>query len=218
MIPREEFQLMNRLYQAICRDHRGKMEEMQSLSTACRMNRYCRERVKNGNSVCAKCFAMRQTAYQKTLEAKLERNFELLTTQIIDQKYWPELNTLYFRLESFGDLENTIQLTNYFNFCNANPATTFALWTKNIHILRELRENGGIKPRNLIIVESAPIINKAIKPSDEWVDKVFVVLDKSHKGDPCVNCRKGDGTDKKCIRCLNCYKLDGPNVIYEIVK
>ena len=218
MTTREKAELMNKLYEAICRNHRGKMEGMWSLSTSCRLNSYCLSRHKNGDSICADCFALRQTDYQKTLAEKLERNTELLTKEVIPEDCFPIIPLNIFRLESFGDLNNIIQIENYFNFAKANPDTVFALWTKNAFLFPEARELGIEKPDNIIIIESAPLINIPIEPSDPWVDKVFVVWDKSYKGCDFINCRKGDGKDKRCVECQNCYKFDGPKVINEIVK
>lgn len=218
MTIREKATLMSKLYDAICRNHTGKMEGMWSLSTSCNLNRYCIARHKNGDSICAKCFAVRQTSYQKTLAKKLEKNTELLTKEVIDEEYFPIVPLNIFRLESFGDLNNIIQIQNYFNFAKRNPETIFALWTKNAFLFPEARKVGIAKPDNIIIVESAPFINTPIKPSDIWVDKVFVVWDKSYKGCDFINCRKGDGKDKRCVECQNCYRFDGPKVINEIVK
>jgi len=218
MTTREKVQLANKIYEAICRNHNGKMEGMWSLSTSCRLNPYCQAKHKNGDSICAKCFAVRQTSYQHSLANKLERNTELLTKEIIPEDCFPAIPLDIFRLESFGDLNNIIQIENYFNFAKANPDTIFALWTKNAFLFPKARAAGIEKPNNIIIVESAPLINTPIEPSDHWVDKVFVVWDKSHKGCDFINCRKGDGTDKKCVKCRNCYRFDGPKVINEIVK
>lgn len=218
MTTRKRAELVNKLYEAICRNHRGKMEGMWSLSTSCNLNPYCHARHKNGDSICAKCFAIRQTEYQKSLAKKLERNTELLTTEIIPEDCFPYIPLDIFRLESFGDLNNITQIINYFNFTNANKNTIFALWTKNTFLFPEARKQEIKKPENLIIIESAPLINTPIEPSDPWVDKVFIVWDKSYKGMPFINCRNGDGKDKKCIDCRNCYYKDGPKVINEIVK
>lgn len=207
-------QFINKLYEAICRNHTGKMEGMWSLSTSCILNKYCQARHKNGNSICAKCFALRQTGYQHTLAAKLARNTELLAMEEIPEDCFPDVSEKdIFRLESFGDLNNVLQIKNYFGFAESNKGTVFGLWTKNTFLFPEAREQGIKKPDNIIIIESAPIINKVIEPSDPWVDKVFVVWDKSYKNDPKINCGKA-----KCIKCRNCYDLDGPKVINEVLK
>ena len=213
MNTREKASLMNQLYAAICKNHNGKMEGMWSLSTSCHLNPYCQARHKNGDSICSKCFAVRQTACQHSLAEKLGRNTELLTKEVIPEDCWPAVPLNIFRLESFGDLNNVIQIENYFNFAKENLTTVFALWTKNVFLFPKAREAGIKKPENLIIIESAPLLNTPIEPSDEWVDKIFVVWDKSHKGEEMVNCG-----GKRCIECQNCYRFDGPKVINEIVK
>lgn len=207
-------QFVNKMYEAICRNHGGKMEGMWSLSTSCRLNKYCQARHKNGNSICSKCFAIRQTDWQHELANKLERNTELLTENEIPAECMPDVSIKdIFRLESFGDLNNVMQIKNYFTFAEANKGTIFGLWTKNTFLFPEVRKAGIKKPSNVIIIESAPLIDTPIEPSDEWVDKVFIVWSKKYKNEPWINCGKA-----KCIGCRNCYDLDGPKVINEVVK
>ena len=206
----ELVQIMNKIDKAICKDHSGKMKGMQSLSTACGMNPYCKARVENGDSICAKCYAMRQTAFRKALEKKLERNTELLTKELYPVEAFPKVNTKIFRFESFGDLNNVIQLGNFINMCKANPKTTFALWTKNVFLLREAREVGFKKPRNLIIVQSSRLLNIVDEPADPWVDKVFTVWSKANKK---INCG-----GRKCFECRRCYTKRTGKYVHEVVK
>lgn len=186
---------------------------MWSVSTSPFMNTYCQARHKNGNSICSKCFSMALNEQRDGLRDKLERNTILWSTQIIPIDCFPVVPMEIFRLESFGDLNNIVQLTNYFNFCLANPLTRFALWTKNTFLFPIAREFGIDKPSNLIIIESAPLFNTPIEPSDRWVDKTFTVWTKEYFDADFINCGK-----KECITCQNCYRRDGVRQINELVK
>ena len=201
------------LWEALCKDHEGKMILMWSASTSPWCNPYCQARHKNKNSICSKCFSIALTEMRESLRNKLERNTVLWTTEIIPIDCFPVLPVSLFRLESFGDLNNIVHLTNFFNFCLANPAVRFALWTKNTFLFKLARELGIDKPANLIIIESSPLFNTPITPSDEWVDKTFTVWTKEYVDADFINCGK-----KKCVECQNCYKIDGPTEINELVK
>lgn len=205
----EMIEVAEKLAYGICNNHTGKMTGMSSFSTSCRCNKYCLERMKNGNSICSHCFSFRQTAIQKTLENKLEKNTDVITKEVYPVEVMPKVLKRIFRLESFGDLNNATQLINYFTFCNANKLTQFSLWTKNIWFLKEVRELGYEKPSNLFIIQSSAIINVKEEKKDPWVDKVFTVYDKDAD---FINCGK-----KKCIECQLCY-TEGVDEINEIVK
>lgn len=205
--------IKQKLFESLCKDHDGKMLGMWSVSTSPFMNPYCIARHKNGNSICSKCFSIALNEQRPELREKLERNTILWTTEIIPIECFPILPVTMFRFESFGDLNNIIQLVNYFNFCLVNPDVKFAIWTKNTFLFKMARELGVIKPKNLEIVESAPLFNTEIDPSDEWVDRVFVVYTKEYFEADFINCGL-----RKCIECQNCYNPNGPKVIKELVK
>lgn len=206
---KEIMKIREQLNYGICNNHTGKMTGMSSFSTSCRCNKFCLMRMKNKNAICSHCFSYRQTAIQKTLEKKLEKNTDVITKEIYPVEAMPMVLKTIFRLESFGDLNNAVQLINYFTFCNANPFTKFALWTKNIWFLKQVRELGYKKPSNLIIIQSSVNINEKEEKKDEWVDKVFTVYDYMHDG---INCGK-----KQCAKCQLCY-TDGVDEINEIKK
>ena len=52
-------------------NHSGKMEGMQSLSTSCLCNEYCKNRSSNSELVCSHCYAQRQMKRYKNLNACL---------------------------------------------------------------------------------------------------------------------------------------------------
>ena len=130
----------------------------------------------------------------------------------------PEINALYFRLESFGDLNSAAQFENYLNIVWKNPAVNFAIWSKNPHIMAELFNIGYVKPENLQIVYSAlklnapEILTAAIMKRYTFIDRVFIVYDKEtiKKENIAINCG-----GRSCINCLQCYTKGGAAVIRE---
>ena len=115
---------------AMCTSHTGKMNGMWSLSTSPLVNQHCLNKSKCDGLVRKHCFSINMQKMRKELKEKLIRNTELLTKIVIPVADMPTLNIKYFRFESFGDLNNEIQVQNYFNLCRKNKETTFALWTK----------------------------------------------------------------------------------------
>lgn len=201
--PREA-QLAQFMWDAICTNHTGKMTGMWSLSTSCLCNKYCLARMEDPDSICSKCYSERQMEWQENLRIKLYRNTLILTTIEIPVELMPRFNVMKGRFESHGELNNVIQIKNFFNLCKANPGTIFALWTKNTFLFPEARKQGVRKPKNLIIIESSFKINEVTKPSDPWVDKVFTVFNKKFAREHGIEINCGG---RSCMNCeTDCYK------------
>ena len=200
----KEAQLAQFMWDALCTNHTGKMTGMWSLSTSCLCNKYCLARMKDPNFICSKCYSERQMEWQENLRIKLYRNTLILTTIEIPVELMPRFNVMKGRLESHGELNNVIQIKNFFNLCKANPRTMFALWTKNTFLFPEARKQGVRKPGNLIIIESSPKLNVITEPSDPWVDKVFTVFNKKFAREHGIEINCGG---RCCMTCeTNCYK------------
>ena len=196
--------------------HGGKLEGFDSLNTSVLLNKICTERAKDKKSICSKCYARNYADFRKSLRDNLAKNTEVLTNQIIPTEEWATLNNLYFRLESFGDLNNSIQVKNYFNFCKANKNTQFTLWTKNPEFIDIAIREGETKPNNLIIVQSSPHINVTTKPKYDFIDIVFTVFTKEYAEEHKVIIGCGG---RKCLDCLKCYtKGKGVRYINELLK
>ena len=197
-------------------NHTGKMEGMQSLSTSCLKNNFCQAYSKDPNKICSKCYAQRQMKIYKNMNKCFNKNTEVLTTRVFKVKEMPLLNASLFRLESFGDLNNGIQLINYFNLCKANIHTNFALWTKNPFIIKKVLKMGYKKPKNLQIVLSSPYLNK-VENIDKYyfVDKVFTVYDNAYLNDRDIEINCGT---KKCLSCKKCYLKNNVKYINERIK
>lgn len=200
----------------ITQNHNGKMEFIQSLSTSCLLNKYCKERMKNNDSVCSKCYARRMMKRYPQLRECLANNHEILTKDVLELDDLPRTNVVFFRFEAFGELENEIQFINYINICKKNKFTNFAIWTKNTWIIDNVFKQGYKKPKNLIIVVSSTELNKQTDIEKyKWADKVFTVYTKEaiKEKDIEINCG-----GKKCADCLLCYTKNKIKYINEKLK
>lgn len=196
----------------------GKLKEINSISTAVFLNPQCIRNAAIDGSICAHCYAARYSSFRPALARKLELNTALYNTLVLPVELLPEINALYFRLESFGDLNSATQFINYLNVVKKNKAVNFAIWTKNPQFMAAAFNSGYEKPENLQIVYSALKLNapecliKAIMKKYSFIDRVFIVYDKETiKADNIeINCG-----GRSCIACLQCYTKGGAAVIRE---
>ena len=195
--------------------HSGKMAGMVSISTSVTTNERCEKNAKIKGSICEKCFAAKQMKVFPSMEKPMVENQRILTSDVLPFDMLPTINSLYFRFEAFGDLNNAIQVKNYFNLCYKNPRVKFALWTKNPDYIAEAIADGYEKPENLNIVLSSLFMNKERKNIFPFVDKVFTVYDPDYieKNDVNINCGA-----RNCFDCGLCYEKNGVHVINEKLK
>lgn len=195
--------------------HNGKMSGMVSISTSVLQNARCAKNAQIKGSICEKCFAAKQMKVFPSMEKPMIENQRILTSEILPMEKLPTINNLYFRFEAFGDLNNAIQVANYFNICKKNPRVKFALWTKNPDFISQAIEAGHKKPDNLNIVLSSLFINKKRNNAFPFVDKVFTVYDpqyiESHNVE--INCGS-----KNCFSCGLCYEKNDVAIINEKLK
>ena len=150
-----------------------------------------------------------------SMEKPMVENQRILTSEILPAEKLPRINNIYFRFESFGDLNNATQVKNYFNICYKNPRVKFALWTKNPDYIAKAIKMGYEKPANLNIVLSSLFINVQRKTRYEFVDKVFTVYDKNYiaENNTDINCGA-----RNCFKCGLCYEKNGVKIINEKLK
>lgn len=199
----------------------GKMTGILALSTDKRLNENCQKLSQDPSLICSKCYVERSLKQYRDLEPCLIHNQQLLTSRLLTQDEVNHLdflkNTMYFRFESFGDLNNDIQLTNYMNIAKTFKTCNFALWTKHFNLLLTWLKNHKA-PKNIRLILSSPKINGSI---NNMLLDVFKKYHKntisfnvtSDKKDPNINCGK-----RKCINCLNCYKKGVANNVLELLK
>lgn len=196
-----------------------KMDLMQSISTSCLACGRCRKRAANPDTICSHCYAERSIKQYTNLGTALEHNTKVLTAKVLPKEELPTINCAFFRFEAFGDLNNTIQVINYFNICKKNPYVNFALWTKNPDFIDNAIKKGHEKPDNLQIVYSGVFTDKVNKIPTKYayfIDKIFNVFSTEETAAACgkaANCGK-----KHCIDCLLCYTKNNVKEINELLK
>ena len=191
-------------------EHEAKMNGIISLSTYVGKNRFCQARCNNcDNAICKYCYADSLTQQRQGLKNKLIRMHAILTNialtaddiPVIDSELYP-----YFRFESFGDINNTIQINNYNLIAAMNPDINFTLWSKNPGIIQNAINNGMVLSVNLVIGLSSlylnkPELDKAQKYS--FIRFLFTVYDNDYirEHNVIINCGA-----RHCISCGICYK------------
>ena len=195
--------------------HSGKMSGMVSISTSVTTNERCKKNASVKGSICEKCFASKQMRVFPSMEKPMVENQRILTSSVLPMELLPTINNLYFRFEAFGDLNNDIQVMNYFNLCYKNPKTKFALWTKNPDFIESAIKQGYKKPENLNIVLSSLFINQERKSKYDFVDKIFTVYDPQYieENNVSINCGS-----RNCFDCGLCYEKNNVTIINEKLK
>ena len=194
----------------ICFNHDAKMQGVISLSTYIGNNVFCQARCNNcDNAICKYCYAASLTNQRYHLKMKLIRIMAILTNielsksdiPVIDRELYP-----FFRLESFGDIVNTIQVNNYNLIALVNSNINFTWWTKNPGIIQHAIDDGMVLSNNIVIGLSSlylntPEIDKARKYP--FIRFLFTVYDDNYISEHniVINCGA-----KHCISCGICYK------------
>lgn len=208
---------------SICDNHTGKMQDLKSISTSCKDNAQCALNAAIPGSICENCFSMSMhEMYGDNFYNKLHFNTLLYSVVVLPFEVLPEIrNVQYFRLESFGDLNNDIQVINYFNIVkkNAKNKVKFALWTKNPRFIDQAIKAGYKKPSNINIIYSSLFLNNGgagIIKKYPFIDKVFTVYTLDYllaHPEIKINCGSRD-----CFSCSRCYKKGGDVIVNELLK
>lgn len=211
-------------------DHKGKMSGMQSLSTTCKANDFCRARIEmaaeiaaldysdddDGKKViiCGGCFSEDQANhYGRDYIKPFLYNLYILNRFIIPVDILPVMNCRVFRIESFGDLQGEPQQINFFNIMNVNPKTRFSQWSKNPGIIARVLLGVCNRPENVKFIYSELILNSTrtledIKDRWPFFDAIFRVFTLPYlKRHPEIKINCGAN---HCLTCGNsCYDGDG---------
>ena len=196
----------------------GKLAGMCSLNTNTTTNAFC---IAMHNSpdkrvICRTCYSLKSLkTYRQNCAEAWQHNSDLLS-QPLDSYQIPRLNELYFRFDSHGELINDEHFINLLMICDANPKTTFALYTKRHKlVIRVLNDNpldyvSWPVPPNLILVYSNPFKDRVTEHKPKYFHKVFNVTTQKHTADNC--------TGRICTECLQCYDTGKNSVIIELEK
>ena len=203
----------------------SKLNLINSLSTSCCDNVFCINRIKCNDSICSHCYAETQQHTQLALQDRNTINGIILRNILIPSEYWKKYfnkNDLskFFRIESFGDIQNTLQALNYIELSKAFPRVHFAAWTKNF-MLWFAAFDKSVKPENLSFIVSSNKVNtpeiKHLK--NKYVNHIFTVFDKEYIKDNNIDIMCGGRACMDCIkRKCNCYFTNTEKEIREQLK
>lgn len=209
---------IKRLYQNSISHGTGKMAGVNSISTSVLLNARCAKNAAIPGSICAHCYAMRYAGFRPALRRKLEMNTLLYARYVVPVEWLPVINDLIFRFESFGDLNNAIQVENYFNIARKNSAVTFAQWTKNPDYIAAAIAAGNEKPENVIVVYSSilkNVCNNDITARYPFIDKIFTVYSPAYIAANNIDINCGA---RSCLGCQRCYNKNTEMYISEKLK
>lgn len=204
----------------------SKLAGINSLSTSCMDNAICIARMKNSCSICSHCYSATQQSAQSGLMEHNIINGLILKNIVIPvhiwQKYFDKRNlSMFFRFESFGDVENVNVALNYINLMLAFPGVHFTAWTKNSGIWR-FAFLQSCKPDNMVFIVSSDKINETREVygnMTQYVDHVFTVFDSDYiaENNVAINCG-----GRKCMDCIKagkrCYFRNTEYHIHEQLK
>lgn len=207
-------------------DMTGKLDGVAGLSTCPTVNPSCLLAIRDPESPCHECFAVKTMAQYNAVREWLENNAAKLaagplTPAEIDDiiKELRKLSPLgLVRLEPFGDAINQQYCENMHAIVIAGAAVGlyFAMWTKLPHIWDITFKVYG-KPENMTCIYSAPVLGQTCCPMPavyEWLDAVFVVTKDIEKtrselianGEHVHMCRCEAGSCSNSEICGVCYR------------
>jgi hypothetical protein len=192
------------------------MEGIRSISTNPLSNEFC-QRMHNCNSdriICTKCYATSLVGFRKTLREHVEENGRILSERVLALEELPKYDDALMRFHSFGEIINHTHVVNIFNICYNNPQTYHVIYSKRCDMLEDMIH---LKPDNLKIIESNPLIDAVIEfPRSSVADMVFNVVTPEYlevHPEYKVNCTMA------CDSCRLCYsKRNTTKFIVEMLK
>lgn len=216
-------------------NHTGKMAGMVSLSTTCKCNADCQDKIRRAYeslgidmenikdarkaikkyieknplatnvSICGLCFSDKQQDFQETMRQPLEKNYDILNNGIIHDDWIPVINALFSRGESFGDFASPFAAVNHFKLAYKNNHVNFTSWSKNLRYFHAAVLMGYEKPANFKLVYSSQLINVIAKIPEKYTYLVDAVFTVCTKAFAETNNITINCGARACLSCLRCY-------------
>ena len=206
-------------------EHQGKMTSIPSISTNKKMNAHCMKMAESGNPdcICTHCYVDRTMKMYPRLNDSLSNNTRVFTSRELTDSEITRISNFFLnisiaRFESFGDLNNEIQLSNYVRIAANAKHTKFALYTKQYAIVKRFFESGKKFPSNLTLVLSSPFIDHVLLDTlvnefKEYHSRVITFTVTRDKANHDINCG-----GRRCVECRNCYDSKKPKDVVEYLK
>lgn len=189
----------------------GKIEDILSLDSSAHNCEFCKKMreaaANNPLHICGMCYDFLQEISFKGRPVRNRHSLNLLIMSKVEFTI-EELKTLHgtqiVRINSSGDTENKIYAENMIKYVYGHEYTNTAYWAKNTLPIIAACDKYG-KPKNLILVQSSPIIGKPSKLA-KYFDYVFTVYLTKEDIEKAVNNGACECNGKKCKLCgFKCY-------------
>ena len=205
--------LLNGDYYGVTDEMQAKMAGMWSLNTSPRLNPFCLKMRETCGTICGHCYSEVTESRWKHCHAAWAHNYLVLTNNLLkDEELVIFKDREVFRFQAHGDLGNRTHYINLARIAEANPKVKFALWTKNLEVIKD---GGMIKLPNLVHVYSTPKLNQLKPVRPKGFDKVFSVYDRPFLREHTeieINCAKS------CNECRICYAKNDIHIVNEKIK
>lgn len=165
-------------------------------------------------SVCSGCYALKGRYLFGNVQSALDKRFESLqSVQWVDAMVTAISHyekSGFFRWHDSGDLQGVWHLAKIVSVCEQLPEIRFWLPTREMGIVSEFIERGGLIPENLTIRLSAFMVNER-GPESFAIRKGLQLSEvSSDKGD-CPSYEQGG----KCLACRRCWDKSVFRVTYK---
>ena len=208
------------LFKTFTLEHTGKMQGKKSLTiSSCKCNEFCLKMQNVSGSICEKCFADDQLTRQPSTDNKMQRNAAVWGTVIIPDEFLPIIPYKDFRIDSFGEFRNDIDVYNVMALAKKNPHCKIRVWTKRPDLLQRYCDKYG-KPLNCWFIYSSPFINDQnlrILKLYPCIDAIFTVFDDEYIKEHNININCGG---LHCVGCTGgrCYDDNPETIVNERLK
>lgn len=166
-------------------------------------------------SVCATCYALKgnYVKYATTIQRAQARRAKAFASNPLWVSAMVRLvgRDKHFRWFDSGDIPNMTSLIKIVAVAMLTPHTRHWLPTKEYQLISTYRRAGGFMPDNLVIRQSAPMIN-AVLPSRSGPSSM-VITEERELPDDTIRCI-AKNQDNKCLDCRACWHPENLRIAY----
>ena len=161
----------------------------------------------NPGHICGECYDYEQEHSFKGANVRNRHSLNMLIMQsvLFTREELATLDcTKINRINSSGDVPNTVYAINMLNIAHVNQFAKFAFWAKNVMAVQEAVEAVG-KPQNMTLIQSSCRLNHPAKLA-KFFDNVFSVYTNKEAVEEAIAAGSGECNGKKCADCgYKCY-------------
>ena len=162
-------------------------------------------------SVCSDCYALKGRYGFKNVQSALDRRRESLS----DPRWIPAMVILikkqspdYFRWHDSGDIQDMQHLIRIVAVAMLTPQTKHWIPTREYALVAKYKRLGGIIPQNLVLRQSAPMIDGML-PERVGLSSMVVT-----KPVPDVHLCPASQQGGKCLDCRACWDVTNLRIQY----